>query len=148
MVGEIPDPKSLVAGLRETFDARAAGWWRVSVDRLELVAFSSAADMPEEVARGFVEATRSVALAHGELGIVGAAVSGHLTVSHASELSAKSGSGLWLRRFGATRSVAVPIRAHGPDVVRVVSLALADAPNDDLAIASAIESIASAWVDP
>jgi hypothetical protein len=120
----------------------------VSGDRLELVAFASASDMPEEVAQAFAEATRSVALSHRELGIVHAALAGQVTVSHASKLPAESGSGLWLRRFGAARSVAVPIRAPGLEVARIVSLALGDGPNDDLTIASAIESIASAWTDP
>jgi hypothetical protein len=148
MRAETPSPDNLLAGLRERLGARAAGWWRVSGDRLELVAFASAPDMPEEVARSFAEATRSVALSRSELGIVRAAASGHVTVSLASELPAESGSGLWLRRFGATRSVAVPVRAHGPGVARIVSLALRDGPASDLRIATTIESIASAWADP
>src|SRR4051812_21966330 len=111
--GTPPTPQDRLDSLRERFCARAAGWWRVAGDRLEQVAFSADADMPGEVARGFAGATRSVPMDRGDLGIVRAAATGEPAVSRVDDLPADSGSGLWLRRFGATRSVAVPVR-DGP----------------------------------
>ena len=137
-----PTPLKCLDALRVRFGARAAGWWRVDGDRLEQVAFSAAADMPEDVSVGFAGATRSVPMGHGDLGIVRAAATGTPAVSRASELPADSGSGLWLRRFGAARSVAVPVpRGNG----WVVSMALASETPDDASVAAAIRSEAEGW---
>jgi hypothetical protein len=140
-----PTPHDRLEALRGRFLARAAGWWRVNGDRLEQVAFSAAADMPVEVARGFAEATVSVPLGRSDLGIVRALEAGAPAVSRASELPADSGSGLWLRRFGAVRSVAVPVRDASGTVVRVVSLALAEESPDDNLVAGAIAAEAASW---
>jgi len=141
-------PADRLEALRARFLARAAGWWRVSGGRLELVAFAAAADLPAAVAGGFAEATRTVPLTERGLGIVAAAVSGVPAVSRADELPPGSGSGLWLRRFGAARSVAVPVRDGDGVVTRVVSLALAgEAPGDE-AVAAAIAAEASGWREP
>ena len=133
--------------LRARFNARAAGWWRVSVDsrELNLVAFSAAADMPVEVGSGFAEATRSVSLQAVELGIVKAVISREVSVSRLSEISPESGSGLWLRRFEAVRSVAVPIRDDRGNTRDVVSLALAELSPDDESVSRIILETASSW---
>lgn len=101
--------RSIVEGLLRTLDARAAGCWRAEADRLVQEAFVGAVDLPEEVAREFASATEVVSLDRIELGIVRAAVERAPVVSVAAELPAEVGSGLWLRRFGAARSVAVPL---------------------------------------
>jgi hypothetical protein len=134
-------PLERLAALRDRFHARAAGWWRVSGDHLEQVAFA-AADLPEEVAREFSEATRSVPLDRVDLGVVKAAVTGEVTVSRVGDVLADTGSGHWLRRFGASRSVAVPIHDTSGIVARVVSLALPEGAPDDEAVAVAIRSAA------
>ena len=83
--------------------------------------------MPDEVARGFAEATRSVAAGPGATsGSSAPPRTGEPAVSRAAELPADAGSGLWLRRFGAARSVAVPVRRRlGARSSGVVSVALA-----------------------
>ena len=120
-----PAAAERIAALRCQVNARAAGWWRIEGDQVVLVAFDAAPDMPPEVRAGFVRATSSVPLSRVELGVVRAAVSGSVAVSRLEDSPPDSGSGLWLRRFAASRSVAVPI-AGG-----VVSVALGDTPDDD-----------------
>ena len=133
--------------LRARLNARAAGWWRVVGDsgKLKLVAFSAAADMPGEVSSGFVETTRSVSLQAVELGIVKAAISCEVSVSRLSEISPEAGSGLWLRRFKAVRSVAVPILDDRGGTSDVVSLALANFSPDDESISRMILETATSW---
>ena len=128
--------------------ARAAGWWRVRGDRLEQVAFAAAADMPAEVARGFAEATRSVPLSLSALGIVKAAVGARVVVSRAAGLPPDHGSGLWLRRFTAARSVAVPVSDDTGAVRRVVSVALHEASPADAELAEFVRQAAAAWPEP
>src|SRR4051794_28585393 len=98
------------AALLQALNARAAGCWRVAGDRLEQLTFIPGHDLDDTVAREFAQATRSVALSQTELGIVQAVRTGEAVVSRAGELPVDTGSGFWLQRFGATRSVAVPIR--------------------------------------
>jgi hypothetical protein len=122
----MPLDPSLLDTLLARLDARAAGVWRVEGDRLVQLAFKAAGDMPRDVAEGFAAATSEVALDRLELGIVGAVVERRRKVSLAAVLPEGSGSGYWLRAFGASRSVAVPV---GPFVV---SVALAeDGPTDN-----------------
>ena len=118
-----------LAALRSRLSARAAGIWEVSGDRLEQVAFDAALDMPSEVANRFADATRSVDLARLDLGIVKAAATGRVVVSVADDLPADTGSGYWLRAFGATRSVAAPIVGPGGHITLVVSVALGPEPD-------------------
>jgi hypothetical protein len=117
-----------VEGLLADLDARAAGWW-ISREtdegpRLELLAFRGAADLPAEVARGFEEATASVPLDRLDLGIVRAAVESAPAVSVAMMLPSRSGSGHWLHRFEALRSVAVPLVDGSGHLAGVLSVAL------------------------
>jgi hypothetical protein len=134
-----------LAELRLDLEARAAGYWWHAGDWLEMLAFAPSPAMAEDVGRGFVEATRSVALARTELGIVRAAVSGEPTVSRASELPDDSGSGYWLRAFDADRSIAVPLFDPKGAVRAVVSVALADCPLDDAAVAARVLDAARRW---
>src|SRR3954462_12371460 len=116
-----------LASLRLDLGARAAGYWWLAGDWLEQVAFASSPPLDEGVAQRFAEATRSVPLSAGtELGIVRAAVTDSPAISRVSELpdDEGSGSGYWLRVFGATRSVAVPLHDTKGDVRAVVSVAL------------------------
>ncbi len=138
-------PDGRVEALRVRFGARAAGWWRVAGDRLERVAFAAAGDLPGGVAGEFAEATRSVPMGEADLGIVRAAASGAAVVSAADDLPADSGSGLWLRRFGAARSVAVPVRDASGRVVGVVALALAGGSADDAEVAGAVRAEGEGW---
>jgi hypothetical protein len=140
-----PSAIDLLDALRARLGARAAGWWRVEGDRLEQVAFAAAPDMPEGVARGFAEATRSVPLGQADLGIVRAVLSGGPAVSRADDLPADTGSGLWLRRFGASRSVALPLREGEGAVLAVVSVALAGRTPGDGAVAKALRDEAAGW---
>ena len=100
--------------------------------------------MPIEVASTFAENTRNVSLDAKDLGIVKAALTGRVAVSLLEELPADSGSGLWLRRFEASCSVAVPIVDDESCEIAVVSLALADR-GDDAVVSRAIRETASSW---
>lgn len=102
---------------------RAAGLWRAVTSELVQVAFWHHPDMPSEVAQGFAEATRLVSLSQTSLGIVGAVLDGRPRISVAEDLPPDAGSGLWLRRFGADRSVAVPWTREGVPIA-VVSVAI------------------------
>lgn len=99
----------VVFGLLRELDARATGLWHVEGDSLVLDAFAPANDLPKEVAAGFSQATERVSLELRALGIVEAVLEGGVLVSRAAELPPEVGSGLWLRAFGAERSVAVPL---------------------------------------
>jgi len=131
----------LVASLRTALDARATGLWGVEGDRLAIWAFDRAPDMPEGVARRFVEAAASVRLDRRELGVVNAVVERSVAVSLAGRLPIESGSGYWLRSFGAERSVAVPLTNAEGEIVAVLSAALADlGPPDDEEVARIIRA--------
>src|SRR5258708_37568283 len=118
------DVRQQLAALRSRLGGRAAGAWRPDGDRLVLIAFDPAPDLPPAVALGFEAATREVDLTLVHLGIVRAASTGETCVSIAAELPPEAGSGLWLRAFGAARSVAVPIAGRDGRVEDVVSVAL------------------------
>jgi hypothetical protein len=134
------DPRAQLAALRSRLGGRAAGAWRVEGDRLVLIAFDPAPDLPAEVARGFEAATRSVALTLVDLGIVRAASAGEVSVSVAADLPANAGSGLWLRAFGAARSVAVPIEGRDGRIEGVVSVAIGPEP-DERAVSAMIRAV-------
>jgi hypothetical protein len=118
------DVRTELAALRSRLGGRAAGVWRLEADRLVLIAFDPAPDLPAAVALGFEAATRSVDLTLVHLGIVRAATTGETFVSVAAELPPEIGSGHWLRAFGAARSVAVPIEGRDGQIGAVVSVAL------------------------
>jgi hypothetical protein len=132
--------RSRLAAVRFRLGGRAAGIWRVEADRLEQVAFDPAPDLPTEVANGFEAATRSVDRSLLGLGIVKAAASGRVVASVAAELPADSGSGYWLRAFGASRSVAVPVVDDGGRVALVVSIALGPEPDSEAVAAFLLEA--------
>ncbi len=144
----LPGVPEHLADLARALSARAAGVWRVEGDRLVQVAFVAGDGLAEEVARAFAEATRSVPRTQGDLGIVRAATLGVVTASRSAELPAETGSGLWLRAFGASRSVAVPLLDAGGSVYAVVSVALAESPLDDRAVADRIRSGSPGWTNP
>ena len=130
-----------VAALLQALGAKAAGLWRVRGDHLELEAFVPAPDLPAEVAVAFAQATRRVSLAQDDLGNVRAVNAGAVTVMVAAQIPAEAGSGFWLRAFGASRSVVVPLRAADGRVEAILSVALpsADEP-DDLAVAEVVRA--------
>jgi hypothetical protein len=115
-----------LAELCEALGARAAGCWQLEPDlqRLVQVAFVPGAGLDATVAGEFVTATASVSLSHQTLGIVAAAIEACPVVSRAAQLPANSGSGRWLRAFGANRSVAVPIHDPSGAVQGILSIAL------------------------
>lgn len=135
-------PSEQVDALRVALRARAAGWWRLAGDSLEQVAFAASPEMPAEVALGFTEATRSVPLSSTQLGIVRAQATGEVAVSRLEDSDPDQGSGLWLRRFGASRSVAVPTGG------RVVSVALADSELTDAEVADQVRRASHTWGEP
>lgn len=140
--------KRSLAELRFELGARAAGYWWSAGQWLEQIAFAPSPALPADVAQAFAEATRSVALSRTDLGIVRAAVSGSAVVSRASELAddTDSGSGYWLRAFGATRSVAVALYDPSAVVRAVVSVALpADNTLDDDAVVERIRAAVRHW---
>ncbi len=140
-----PTTDDRVAAVLRDLGARAAGVWRVVGDRLEQLAFVAGPGLPAEVARAFAEATRTVPLDREGLGIVRAATAGVPAVSRAADLPDDSGSGLWLRAFGASRSVAVPVCDGRGVVVAVLSVALPDGPPDDQDVADRLRNAAASW---
>lgn len=114
-----------LADIGQRLQARAAGTWRVEGTELVLDDFWAAPDLDPLVAEAFRIATLRVAISRSDLGIVGAALDARPRVSIALELSAGSGSGMWLHRFGAARSIAVPRITDGV-VAGVASVALRD----------------------
>jgi hypothetical protein len=125
----IHDPalvRDKLAGLCDALGARAAGCWRLDLDehRLVQVAFVPGAGLEPRIAEEFADATACVPLSQQSLGIVAAALSAHPVISRVAQLPADSGSGRWLRAFGASRSVAVPRRDDSATVQGVLSVAL------------------------
>lgn len=116
--------ESALGDLANQVGAVAVGLWRRGGDHLVQVCFVSDPDLPEPVGVAFALATRIVPLTNGELGIVKAAMLGEVAFSRAVDLPPDSGSGYWLRQFGASCSVAVPVGDQ------VLSVALAETPDD------------------
>lgn len=137
---------AVVDEVLEMTHARAAGLWTVAGTDLVQAAFSACPDMPEEVSRGFAAATRSVLLSDVSLGIVSAARSGVPCVSRSAELPADSGSGRWLRAFGAERSVAVPLVDSRGHVVAVLSVAVPPTTEPDDSIAGRVREAGTRWL--
>ena len=119
-----------LADAGQLLGARAAGIWRVDDADLVLTDFWAAPDLDPTVAEAFRLATMLVPTSRSDLGIVGAALDARPRVSIASELPPDSGSGVWLRQFGAVRSIAVP-RIVDSIVVEVASVALCDSRDDE-----------------
>ena len=119
--------QSLDDSLRELVvetKSRAAGCWRLHDQHLELLGFGAAADMDEEIDRGFREATRRVALDQVGLGIVRAAVTGQPAIGQRDPAdNSLDGSATWIARFQAQTSLAVPIRlANSNGIVGVLAV--------------------------
>ena len=134
-----PDTYNLrlnVAAVCQLLGACAAGYWRLDQASAQLVqvAFVPGRGLDAEVGRKFESATEVVPLSQQSLGIVAAASTGRPAISRVSELPADSGSGTWLRAFGASRSVAVPLFDAEQTVCGVISVALPEhgETNDDL----------------
>jgi len=114
-----------LAELLELTQARATGLWRRDGQRLVLLGFRGADDMPDAVKGEFVEATRSVSLTQTGLGIVQAVVSGAPALSFVdAQPRTPATSAGWLARFGAARSVAVPV-VEGDRVIGVIAISTA-----------------------
>lgn len=130
--------------LLQILGGRAAGVWRVSGDDLDQVAFTPGDGLDAEVAAAFAEATRRVSRRQAGLGIVRAWIERAPVVSRVSELPAEgAGSGHWLRRFGADRSIAVASMSPGGDVRGVVAVAVCGGePSDEEVIRWLLE-----WAD-
>jgi hypothetical protein len=103
--------------------------------------------MPREVAERFAEATRRVPLERAELSIVQAAVTGAVVVARVAQWPVETGSGYWLRQFGAARSVAVPLAAAAGGTWGVLSLALADETVPATEVAAALGDAGASWLD-
>lgn len=137
--------RSKVAQICNSLGACAAGYWRLDRASAHLfqVAFVPGVGLNADVAGKFENATQVVPLSQRSLGIVAAASSGRPAISRVGELPADSGSGAWLRAFGASRSVAVPIRETNGDVVGVFSVALPEqVQTDDTTVA---DLLGRAW---
>lgn len=120
LLASMREHRALDAGLDSVLSAtkaRATGLWRVEGDRLRLLGFRAVADMAAEVKSEFAAATRAVTLAETGLGIVKAVVSNEPAFAEVDDPTGKlGGSASWLVRFGARRSLAVPIRRAGRPV--------------------------------
>jgi len=137
------DLRARVAKLCLELGARAAGYWQVDAqaERLVQVSFVPGVGLDPEVGRQFAAATASVPLSQTSLGIVAAVLTGQPAVSRVDELPADSGSGHWLREFGASRPVAVPLSGAHEVLRGVLSVALpADCRLDDHAIVESIRN--------
>ena len=140
-------------GLPSLRDARRAraGYWQLDqeTERLVQLGFVPGVGLDPEVGRQFAAATATVPLSQTSLGIVAAALTGQPAVSRVAELPADSGSGRWLVRFGASRSVAVPIRGEGGMIQGVFSVALtADSTLGDRLVAERIRVLGQLLVPP
>lgn len=137
-------PGAGLAALLRACGGRAIGVWVVHGDELRIAAFDSSPELSSDVARRFTETSASVGLSQTTLGIVRAVLIGEPVVSIAADLHPETGSGLWLRAFGAERSIAVPIRGDNGGVRAVISVATSTdrAAND--AIVEALRSFAAA----
>ena len=115
-----------VAALCQRLSARAAGYWQLDTQaqRLVQITFVPGADLDLQVGQQFASATLDVELSQKNLGIVAAVMEGHPVISRAMDLPEDSGSGRWLRAFGASRSVAVPIQGGNGQIIGVLSVAL------------------------
>lgn len=107
-------------------EAVATGSWKYDAEsrRLLLEGFQHAADMPKAVAEGFTKATADVPVTDTGLGIVLAARAMAQTEYRAEDLPPDSGSGYWLRQFGADRSIALPQTDSGGKLIRILSVAV------------------------
>ena len=137
----LDDLRARVAEACAELGARAAGYWQIdpAAERLVQIVFVPGVGLDTEIGRQFAVATATVPLSQTSLGIVAAALMGQPAVSRVAELPADSGSGGWLRAFGASRSVAVPIRGEGGKIQGVFSVALtADSTLGDRIVAERI----------
>ena len=133
--------RAVVVSLLKALDARAAGLWKVEGDALKQICFVPADDLDAGTARSFASDTRLVSLAQTNLGIVQAVLKRLPALSLAADLPADSGSGLWLRAFGADLSIAVPLfDRHDSPVRFVLAVALADSNRDVEEVAAAIRT--------
>ncbi|CAN5647577.1 hypothetical protein BH23PLA1_BH23PLA1_10840 [soil metagenome] len=137
---QVAEARARVEALRASFGGRASGLWVMDHEnrRLRQVVFAPAPDLPAEVASTFANATRSVPLDRLDLGIVRAVADREPAVSVAEHLPADSGSGRWLRAFGAKRSVAVPLIDGEGIVQAVLSVALPEHPAEDSTVAALV----------
>ena len=134
-----------VAALRLDLGARAAGYWWLAGDWLELVSFAASHALGADVAQRFAEATRSVPTSQTDLGIVRAALTDSPAISRVDQPPDAAGSGYWLRAFEATRSVAVPLHDLKGKVRAVVSIAIADDDLDDDTVVERILAAVHRW---
>ena len=105
--------------------ARATGLWTVNEDELRQIGFRAVNDMADIVKREFADATLNVPLSQQGLGIVKAALFKAPAVASVEDSSGELGaSALWLRRFGATQSLALPIVSQ-QQVVGVLAISTA-----------------------
>lgn len=118
--------RTQIAEVCAALGARAAGYWQLDQETARLIqlGFVPGVGLDPDVGRQFAAATATVPLSQTSLGIVAAALTGQPAVSRVIELPADSGSGHWLRAFGAGRSVAVPLSDTDGSVRAILSVAM------------------------
>lgn len=135
----------------QSLGARAAGYWAVSEGRLVRQGFAACRDMDATVASEFLAATGELPRKRLDLSIVQAVVEGRTVIAEAQALGSSAGSGHWLRRFDAARSVAVPHKNEAGVVVGVLSVAVEKA-SDPVIVESSIRAFlreeARSWSGP
>ncbi len=136
-----------LADLNARLDGRAIGLWACEGEILRLVAFLPAADLPDSVRVGFVEATRAVPLSTLELSIVKARQEGEPVLAISETLPPELGSGYWLRAFGAACSLAVPVAGSDPGTTGVLSVATRTIPASPDAVAALLREAGTAMLD-
>jgi hypothetical protein len=140
----IDNARELVAEILSELGASAAGLWRIDGERLVQVAFAASTELDEAVARDFEEATRSISLDRTNLGVVIAVRSGKIVPLHSGEIPDDAGSGLWLNRFRAARSVAMPIADAEGKIIGGLAASFASMTPDDQTVGSRLRELASA----
>lgn len=143
---EFRTPREAIERLVNAIETPGAGFWRLAGDRLELVEFVAGRGLSEEVATSFTAATRSVPLDRTSLAIVRAAVERKPIVSYARELDPDIGSGYWLRKLGAERSIAAPILNDQAEPIGVVSVGVNGSTFRDEVVADLVRGLASRLV--
>lgn len=139
-------PRDALERLVSDLESPGAGFWRLADDRLELVEFVAGGSLPEETATSFAAATRSVPLDRISLAIVRAAVEREPIVSYARDLDPEVGSGYWLRRLGAERSIAAPILNLQGRPIGVVSIGVNGSNWNDEVVSELVRTLASRLV--
>lgn len=110
---------------------RAAGFWRLHDETLQLAGFAAAPEMAKETQAEFAAATSSVPLTEMGLGIVNAAVRKEPVYACAEPVNGElKDSASWIVRFDARMSLSCPVITPSGDVWGVLAVSFVDSHED------------------